>query len=87
MIVVFGMLKLSSYHILLSDVFCVSVFLLFFPFTPFYHPCEQYIYIGFCDPSLKNVTGYDSTNGKLCVNQILENLKTLIVVSWLVINI
>jgi len=59
MIVVFGMLKLSMYHILLSYVFCVFIFLLFIPFTPFYHHCEQCIYIGFCDPSLK-VTGYDT---------------------------
>jgi len=43
MIVVFGMLKLSVYRILLSDVFCVSIFVLFILFTPFYHHCEQYI--------------------------------------------
>jgi len=60
MIVVFGMLKLSRYHILLSYVFCVSILLLFIPFTLFYHHCEQYICIGFCDPSLKKVTGYDT---------------------------
>jgi hypothetical protein len=60
MIVVVGMLKLSRYHILLSGVFCVSVFLLAIPFTPFYLHCERCIYIGFCDPSLKKVTGYDT---------------------------
>lgn len=43
MIVVFGMLKVSRYHILLSDAFCVSIFVLFIPFTPFHHHCEQYI--------------------------------------------
>jgi hypothetical protein len=60
MIVVFGMLKLSRYHIIHSGVFCVCVFLLFIPFTPFYHHCKQYIHNGFYDLSVKKVTGYDT---------------------------